>query len=82
MACDPSTLSNDARCFLCLNLQQLLAIQTYLLCNLASAGGGAMSGTTDPTADPGIPAAFYFNTTDGSFWAWNDASGSWTELLS
>lgn len=40
MDCSPGTLLDAAKCFLCMDEKQLLAIQAYLLCQLAGGGGG------------------------------------------
>jgi hypothetical protein len=42
-SCDPTTLAASARCFNCLNPDDLDAIMTQLFCNFANSGGGAGS---------------------------------------
>lgn len=84
--CDTDELLTNARCFSCLPLPVLIQVQTYLLCQLLANGGtggssGASSGPANPSADPGVSAMFYLNTTDNSFWAWNDVSGTWVPLV-
>lgn len=40
MSCDPGTLLDSAKCFNCLSIPQLEAIQSYLLCQINGTGGG------------------------------------------
>lgn len=56
MSCDPTTLLSDAKCFLCLTQQQLLAVQALLLCQISQSGvlfastsSAGPAGTTDET---------------------------------
>lgn len=44
MSCTPGDLLDLAKCFNCLSIPQLEAIQTYLLCQIQSSGGGGLTG--------------------------------------
>lgn len=70
MACEPNDLISLARCFSCLTPTQLLAVQTYLLCQIVS-GGGIGGGGTVSDADPtgtGSDGDIWFNKTNGTLW--------------
>lgn len=85
MSCDPATLADEAKCFLCFNQQQLQAVTLSLLCQIAttgiSGGGGVSSGAADPVAAPSSGNGFYLNTTDNSMWAWNSVLAGWVKLI-
>jgi len=81
VTCTTSNLSELAACFSCLSPQELQAIQTYLLCQLANDGGGGGGGDTITTAEvwaaSGVPAhtptidrQIYLNTDDGTQYNW------------
>lgn len=64
MACDPNTLLNDARCFLCLTEEQRAMINVWLLCQILS--GGNFS----PRAFPGKGTSLI------NYWTLDETSGS------
>ncbi len=47
ISCDPGDLNALAKCFSCLTIPQLEAIQTYLLCQVSSGVGTFVSAQTD-----------------------------------
>ena len=82
MVCNPRELVNAARCFYtCLSVPQLDAIETYLVCQIAS-GGGGIPGSTQvfsgnyggiaPEITPTTPAAVAYDLDSPfNFWTWN-----------
>ena len=84
MTCTPEALANEARCFVAsLSAGQLDAIETYLSCQIANAGGGGgdpqvFSGNYAGAAPPDVPttsAAFAYDL-DSPYdtWVWNGAA--------
>lgn len=84
---DVAVLSAASNCFSTLNSNQLLAIQTYLLCQILAGGGGgggspevfSLPGATTPVTAPVSGAGVAYNVA-GQFWGYS--SGSWVLLFS
>lgn len=85
MTCTPTALAYEARCFAdCLSSAQLDAIETYLSCQIANAGGGEGSlvqvfsgnyGGGTPTQTPTSPAAVAYDLDSPfNFWHWDGAA--------
>lgn len=87
MACTPSSLVEDSKCFACLSEKQLLAIIAYLSC--AGGGGGGGGGQileytlADPTTeglvpdDPTQPAIAYKQDGSTATYVWNTDTQAW-----
>jgi len=83
--CTPQTLVDESKCFACDSIteKQLLAIQVYLLCQIAAGGGGGGDvqgfagdyGGGTPTDVPTTAIAVAYDTSNGQPWAYY--SGSW-----
>ena len=89
VTCDPSTLANLARCFNdCIPPGLQAAVQAYLLCQIAAAGGTGGGGTgapeffagnyanSTPTDTPTTSVAFAVDTS-GSHPTWMWYSAAW-----
>lgn len=84
MVCDPKLLINEARNFYtCLNAAQLDAIETYLSCRIANAGGGGAVqvfngnyGGGPPTQTPSSSAAIAYDL-DSPFTQFTWSGTSW-----
>lgn len=80
--CTASGLANLAKCF-CFDTKTQLAVQTYLLCQIAnSTGTGGLqitSGVGPPVNPPANPAIanLYINTTDGTLFSWPAGASAW-----
>jgi len=76
---DAQTLINEANCLTCVippGMVPYLLLQAMR--NSGSGGGGSgsvISGAGAPVADPGVSAAVYFDTTNGTQYNWY--SGAW-----
>ncbi len=86
MACDTSTLNELAKCFECLSMKQLEAINAYLLCQILEAGGGG-GGSSAITHGVGSPITggisvvtykLYIDDSSGSIWA--VVNGAWLQI--
>lgn len=91
VTCTPGALIDAAVCFTCDSLteKQLLAIQVYLLCQIASGGGSfgvaILTGAGDPNgsaASTGSPQ-FYMGTSPAALYINTGAIGStaWQQLI-
>jgi len=84
---DPLVLMPLASCFTCLSTQQLAAINTYLLCQIANGGGGGAGGgiTCSAASDPsGVPTGncgIWVNLSTGGLWVYNAGAGTWDQFI-
>lgn len=80
---DVNTLSLASACFSCLEPQQLLAIQTYLLTTISGGGSGgstevyALAGAATPVTVPTSGGIAY--NAIGQVWVY---SGGWVLIIS
>jgi hypothetical protein len=80
--CDVNSLMQDAKCFMCLDPKQMLAVQTQLLCELLQGGGTSstcitcLAGAGVPTDPAPCPCSIAYNAT-GQFWFWDSLTASW-----
>ena len=83
--CNVNSLMSSASCFLCLTPNQMMAIQTQLLCEILQGGG---SGETcivclddDLTpVDPGPCECSICYNQIGQFWFWNNLTTTWNPI--
>lgn len=68
--------------------RRVLLEKILLSTNASGGGGGGGGGSGGSSSGPGNPSGpptggngTYLNTSDGTFWAWNPALGSWLELI-
>jgi hypothetical protein len=90
ISCDVQALARAAACFSCLNHQQHVSIDTYLLCLIAnSQGGGGQSclfcrlvdPTTDPLDVPMCDCAIWINLAACKLFVWNSTSSGWVPFI-
>lgn len=84
MSDTPQQLVEAARCFQCIPENMQMPVLLYLAANGGTGGGGGggvESGPVDPVAPPTGTSAFYYNTTDFSFWAWNSVNATWEKII-
>ncbi len=84
MACDTTSLVSSSKCFECLSMKQLEAINAYLLCQILAAGGGGggtvQNGSGSPVGVlPPNAGSLYINNDDATLWA--VANGAWYPLV-
>lgn len=87
MSCDPAHLLEEAKCLLCLNHQQMDAVEVSLLCQLGSiggpvsGGGSVLTGEGDPAIVPTTDAAVYTDILNSAFWQWDHNLAQWVKIL-
>jgi hypothetical protein len=96
MTCDPGTLLNATAAFQMLSEKQLLAINSYLLCQILNSGGGG-GGTnqlyTGSYADPNVFGLMPADTTKAAqyqqdvsitpynVWVWSVIRQKWIQTV-
>lgn len=83
--CDPATLIDDSKCFLCLQPQQMLAVMVQLLCEILN--GGNLTSTCivclEDSEQPSEPAtcdcSLAYNMS-GDFWYWDSLKNLWMQF--
>ncbi len=87
--CTPNSLAASAACFMCLEPQQMAAIQTLLLCIIANNGGGGGGGLgqikyylADPNGEVVVPddqtqPAIAITKTGGTLYSWSTDDLQW-----
>lgn len=89
MVCDVNTLATQATCYLGLSADQMEAVQTYLVCQLAAGGGGgnanAYSGVVPPNGvQTGSVPDTYTDTSANTFWIKTSGTATntgWTQFI-
>lgn len=80
MTCTPDALAELVSCFLALDAGTIDAIETYLVCQVANAGGGgsgcvtcSSTPPTDPPNEADCPCAITVGIGDwvGFYWVWD-----------